>query len=177
LSCAARAVFAENRRGLYTPAFRGVDESPPMTCVRIEEFDRADTDALVRMWRESFEHGVGIVDPHPLEEQVAYFEREVLPANRVQVAKEGSLIVGFIAAGPEAVMQLHVRVGHHRRGLGTRLLNLAKAQSGGTLWLYTFARNTTACAFYESQGFEVIQRGFEPTWQLEDVKYAWSASR
>ena len=128
------------------------------------------------MWRESFEHGVGITDPHPLDEQVAYFEREVHPHNRVRLAKDAERIIGFLASNAESVAQLHVRVGHHRRGIGTHLLGLAKSDSVGTLWLFTFARNSGACAFYESQGFRVVQRGFEPTWQLEDVKYAWARS-
>jgi ribosomal protein S18 acetylase RimI-like enzyme len=170
----AASAPSRNEEDMKAP---GLHEGSIVRDVRVEDFDPADTHALVRMWRESFEHGVGIADPHSVEEHIAYFEREVVPANRVQVAREAGLIVGFIAAGPESVAQLHVRVGHHRRGIGRHLLNLAKAQSGGSLWLYTFARNKTACAFYESQGFEVIQRGFEPTWQLEDVKYAWTKGR
>jgi ribosomal protein S18 acetylase RimI-like enzyme len=147
-----------------------------MSAIAIEDFRTSDLDTLVRMWREGFEYGVGITDPHPLEDQVAYFEREVRPNNRVRVAKEDNLLVGFLASNAESVAQLHVRVGHHRRGIGRRLLGLAKSDSMGTLWLYTFARNTRACAFYESQGFKVVQRGYEPTWQLEDVKYAWARS-
>jgi ribosomal protein S18 acetylase RimI-like enzyme len=147
-----------------------------MSAPVIEEFRTADLNALVRMWRESFEYGVGIRDPHPLEEQIAYFEREVRPNNRVRLAKEAGHIVGFVASNAESVAQLHVKVGHHRRGIGKHLLGLAKSEAAGTLWLFTFARNTGACAFYESQGFRVVQRGFEPTWQLEDVKYAWSRS-
>ena len=42
------------------------------------------------------------------------------------------------------------------------------------LSLYTFVRNVRACRFYERHGFVVVARGFEPTWQLEDVKYHWS---
>lgn len=148
---------------------------PQMSQLSIEIFQPADLDALVRMWRESFEHGVGIKDPYPLEAQAAYFESEVRPNNRVRLAREGDQIIGFLASNTESVaQQLHVRVGHHRRGIGRTLLDLAKAESAGALWLFTFARNTVACAFYESQGFVVIQRGFEPTWQLDDVKYAWA---
>jgi GNAT superfamily N-acetyltransferase len=73
------------------------------------------------------------------------------------------------------VAQLYVRVGFHRRGIGTLMLDWAKAQSDGWLWLYTFQRNKGACAFYERSGFTVAARGFEPTWQLEDVKYHWAA--
>jgi len=147
-----------------------------MSSVRIEEFQPADLEPMVRMWRESFEYGVGVVDPHPIEDQMAYFEREVRSKNRVRLAKDADLIVGFLASSPESVAQLYVRVGHHRCGIGSRLLGLAKAESEGRLWLFTFAQNTRACAFYESQGFTVAQRGFESMWQLEDVKYTWSRS-
>jgi ribosomal protein S18 acetylase RimI-like enzyme len=144
---------------------------PPL---RVEDFRNDDLQPLVRMRRHSFEHGVGIVDPHPLEEQVAYFEREVRPKHRVRIARQADLIVGFLASNAESVAQLYVRVGHHRRGIGKQLLDIAKAESEGLLWLFTFAQNTTACAFYESQGFTVAKRGFEPLWQLADVKYTWS---
>jgi len=147
-----------------------------MHSIRVEDFQSADLEPMVRMWRESFEYGVGIVEPHPIEDQVAYFEREVRPKNRVRVAKDGEVIVGIIVSSVESVAQLYVRMGHHRRGIGSRLLSLAKAESGGTLWLFTFAQNVRACSFYESQGFTVAQRGFEPMWQLEDVKYTWARS-
>jgi len=145
-----------------------------MPTPRIEEFSPADLAPLVQMWRQSFEAAVGIVDPHPIEEQIDHFDRNVRTKNRVRAVKDAGLMVGFMASTRESVSQLYVRVGHQRRGIGRRLLDLAKDESDGTLWLYTFARNTNACAFYESQGFLVVQRGFEPAWQLDDVKYAWS---
>jgi ribosomal protein S18 acetylase RimI-like enzyme len=51
------------------------------------------------------------------------------------------------------------------------MLTWAKRQSSGSLWLYTFARNESARSFYERGGLVAIEHGFEPTWQLEDVKY------
>jgi ribosomal protein S18 acetylase RimI-like enzyme len=130
---------------------------------------------LVRMWRQSFEFGVGIGDPHPLAEQVAYFEREVLPNHTVRLALSSGQLVGFVAANAESVAQLHVRVGFHRLGIGSQLLRWAKDQSAGSLWLFTFARNKVAQSFYESQDFNIVARGFELDWQLEDIKYAWRA--
>jgi len=35
-------------------------------------------------------------------------------------------------------------------------------------------RNAGARAFYERNGFRAVARGFEPKWQLEDVRYEWS---
>jgi ribosomal protein S18 acetylase RimI-like enzyme len=141
------------------------------------EFTPSQQVALVCMWRESFEFGVGVTDPHSIAEQAAYFETEVLPKNTVRLALTEGQLVGFIAASRESVAQLHVRVGFHRLGIGSQLLNWAKDQSGGSLWLYTFARNTVAQAFYEHHGFRIVARGFEPTWQLKDIKYQWVASQ
>ncbi len=144
--------------------------NPPPIC----DFDLSDTDELLRMWRESFEFGVGIEDHHPIEEQRHYFLNEVLPKTRVQVVKQDGRILGFLAAHESYVAQLYVRVGHFGRGIGSALLGLAKEQSGGKLFLHTFIRNERACRFYERHGFEAVEYGFEPMWQLEDVKFFWA---
>jgi GNAT superfamily N-acetyltransferase len=144
--------------------------------VRLTEFDPARLRELVVMWRASFERGVGIADPHPLEAQERYFLDEVLPHHSVRIAVSGDELVAFIAANTESIAQLYVRVGWWRGGIGARLLEWAKAQSGGSLWLYTFARNAAARAFYEEHGFVVEAHGYEPTWRLEDVRYRWVAA-
>ena len=141
---------------------------------RLQAFETHQTDALVALWRASFEHGVGVHDPHTLQEQRDYFLAEVLPQHAVQVLVENEQLLGFVAASADSVNQLYVHAGHLRRGLGRQLLDWAKAQSGGSLWLYTFARNSAARAFYESQGFEALAFGHEPSWQLDDVRYSWS---
>ena len=128
---------------------------------------------LVDLWRASFEHGVGVVDPHPIEEQRQFFVEHVAARCEVSVALRCAAIVGFVASDAESISQLHVRVGCLREGIGSRLVELAKSRSSGSLWLFTFARNAVARRFYEHHGFTAIAHGFEPTWQLEDVKYRW----
>jgi ribosomal protein S18 acetylase RimI-like enzyme len=145
--------------------------------LRFVPFGLAMADALVPMWREAFECGVGIVDPNPIEGQRAYLIERVLPENDVTVALEGERIVGFLASNAESVSQLHVRVGCHGRGIGRELLSRAMAASKGLLWLYTFARNERARRFYERSGFVAVAFGYEPTWQLEDVRYEWRRSQ
>lgn len=141
------------------------------------KFDSARIDELVRMWRESFEFGVGVADPHPIAEQSQYLITKLIPNNTVRIAMSDGKLVGFIAATRDSISQLYVRKGNHRCGVGAQLLDWAKAQSSGSLWLYTFARNAVARAFYEKHGFRIVARGFEPTWQLADLRYEWKAQR
>ena len=145
--------------------------------VEFVEYDASFLEHLVPLWREAFEFGVGVTDPNPLSKQREYFLVHVLPTHRVTLAVVESRLVGFIAASQESVSQLHVKVGLHRQGIGSALLALAKARSTGSLWLYAFTQNLRACRFYEKHGFVAVERGFEPVWQLEDVKYRWSAER
>lgn len=125
------------------------------------------------MWRESFEFGVGVTDPHPIEEQERAVFTVVVPNNAIRVAFIERQMVGFVAASATSVSQLYVRKGLHRRGIGSRLLEWAKGQSGGSLWLYTFERNLGARAFYEHHGFKIVTRGHEPNWKLDDLRYEW----
>jgi ribosomal protein S18 acetylase RimI-like enzyme len=128
---------------------------------------------LVDLWRAGFEFGVGIVDPHPIEGQRQFFVEQVLPKQEIDVAMRGGEIVGFMASTRESIGQLYVRVGCHRQGIGTLLLELAKSRAAGSLWLYTFARNAVARRFYERHGFVDAGHGFENMWNLEDIRYEW----
>lgn len=145
--------------------------------VELVGFELHRLDELVPMWRASFEAAVGVTDPHPLAEQRQYFLETVLPHHEVRLALDPAdgRLLGFVAASRESVAQLFVRIGEQRRGIGRAMLDWAKAQSAGCLWLYTFARNTGARAFYQREGFVVVAHGFEPHWRLDDVKYHWQA--
>ena len=125
--------------------------------VEITSYQPPFRERLVALWRASFAHGVGAPVPNPLEDHLRYFDDIVLTETTVHLALRNGELVGFGAFTPEAVMQLYVDVAHLGQGIGSRLLDLAKAGSGGKLWLYTFATNTRAQRFYERHGFEPVQ--------------------
>lgn len=132
-----------------------------------------DADELVRMWRASFEHGVGVVDPHPLSEQRAFLVEQLAHSHQLVVVRDAHGIAAFLASTPEEIAQLYVRTDLIGHGIGSRLLQRAKDESNGSLWLYTFRRNHPARAFYIHRGFVEVAYGVEPDWQLEDVRLEW----
>jgi ribosomal protein S18 acetylase RimI-like enzyme len=141
--------------------------------MQISDFAVAQAHELVVMWRASFEHGVGVIDPHPIEDQLRFFLKEIVPSNKVRVVLEGSSVIAFMASKPEAVSHLYVHVRSIGRGIGSQLLGLAKAESYGRLWLHTFAQNQNARHFYECHGFTEVERESENMWKLESIKYQW----
>ena len=130
-------------------------------------------ETLVDLWRASFERGVGHPVPNPVDDHRKFFDEYMLTETSVHLALRDGMLVGFGAFTPESVVQLYVHVDHLRQGIGTRLLELAKANSGGRLWLHTFVTNKNAQRFYEHHGFAVVERGFEPVMQLGDLRYEW----
>jgi len=148
-------------------------ESPTSPDLVVQPFDPRHADDLVPMWRESFEQAVGVPHLHPLEDQRRWFDEHLCRETAIHVALRDGRVLGFVAATPDSISQLYVRVGHQGKGIGSRLLDLAKRTSQGSLRLYAFARNTKACRFYEHHGFRAVAHGFEPLWQLEDVAYRW----
>jgi ribosomal protein S18 acetylase RimI-like enzyme len=140
---------------------------------RITPYRPEFRDRLVDLWRASFALGVGAPVPNAVDDQRRFFETHMLAETSVQMALVHGELAGFGAFTPESVMQLYVDVDHLGRGIGTQLLDHAKARSSGRLWLYTFVTNTRAQRFYERHGFDVVERGFEPVMQLGDLRYEW----
>ena len=143
--------------------------------LRVTGFDaERDADELVAMWRASFEHGVGVIDPHPIAEQRTFLVEHLAPAHRMALVRDGQGIAAFLASTPDMIAQLYVRVDRLGQGIGSLLLQRARDESDGSLWLYTFQRNHAARAFYARRGFTEVAYGVEPTWQLDDVRLEWS---
>ena len=92
----------------------------------------------------------------------------------VAQAGDGELLAILVLDG-DRVDQLYVDPSHTGRGMGTRLLCLAKRERPHGLRLWTFASNVRAQRFYEHNGFVEVQRtdGSRNEEHAPDIQYEW----
>ena len=111
---------------------------------------------------------------HSDDETRAFFAG-VIAAGEVLVVREGGAPVGFLALHGDDVDHLYVHPDAQRRGVGTALLEAAKARRPGGLELWAFQRNTPALAFYARHGFVERRRtdGSANEEREPDVRLAW----
>lgn len=103
-----------------------------------------------------------------------YFETMVLPVEKVLVAREDMRAVGFIAVRHGWLNHLYIAPDHWGTGLGTRLLDAARADESH-LQLRVFQRNARARHFYLRNGFREREPGDgrDNEEKVPDVRMDW----
>ncbi|MET4721130.1 GNAT superfamily N-acetyltransferase [Bradyrhizobium japonicum] len=110
----------------------------------------------------------------PAEDRWFYRER-VFPTCRVWGRFNDDELTGIIAFQDGWIEQLYVLPAAQGRGIGTELLDVAKAACD-RLELWTFQRNTPARRFYEARGFTLIEQtdGARNEEREPDARYVWT---
>jgi len=146
--------------------------------VTIRAFVEGDFDELVAKW-----HATNLVSypyvaeqqKHTLADARAFFRNKLLPACDIWVATQSGQMLGVLAFEAPWIRHFAIFPGHQRQGIGTALLQKARASSPAEIRLYTFQRNDKARAFYEKHGFSAVAFGVSPAPELEpDVLYHWT---
>ncbi len=147
------------------------------TDLELRRLRERDVDAAIAVWARARWDTQLVVEErmaHTPEDDRRYFCEVLMRECRIWVAEQGGDVVGLMALGEGRIDQLHVDPDAQGRGIGSRLLELAKATCPTGLRLFTFQRNERARAFYERRGFEVVRLGTSPPPESEpDVEYRW----
>ena len=98
---------------------------------------------------------------HTPDDDRRFLREVVLPQQEVWVAETDDVVAGFTALGTregvEFMEHLYVAPEHQRRGIGTTLLEKAKARRPVGFRLWVFQRNAGARDFYERHGFRLVE--------------------
>ena len=146
-----------------------------MTSTAIRRLTPADASDIARVHRASFDDRLPWLSGiHTPDEDLAYFRDTVCATCVLWGGFEGHRLIGFIAFRDGWIDHLFVAPEHQGVGLGTRLLDQAKAAQS-RLRLWTFQRNDGARNFYERGGFIQIDitDGSGTEEREPDVLYEW----
>lgn len=146
-----------------------------MTAVTLRRLTPTDASDIARVHRASFDDRLPWLSGiHTPDEDLAYFRDTVCATCAVWGGFEGHRLIGFIAFRDGWIDHLFVAPERQGVGLGTSLLDQAKAAQK-RLRLWTFQRNDGARNFYESHGFVQIDitDGSGNEEREPDVLYEW----
>ncbi len=146
--------------------------------VRLRQGTGADADDVAELYLQARRHSVPQVPPvvHG-DDDVRRWMRDLLGEHEVWLANaaDGRAPLGLMVLEGDWLGQLYVDPAWTGRGIGTRLVALAKQRRPGGLQLWTFESNLGAQRFYERHGFTVEERtdGSGNEEGAPDRRYRW----
>jgi len=139
-----------------------------------------DAEAIANVYLRSRKELVACAPLAHSDAQVREWIRgRLIPGGRTTVALVGEQAVGLLSVsrGAEAswIDQLYLLPAWVGHGIGTKLLDLARAELPPPIRLYSFQANERARRFYESRGFRAIAfgDGAGNEEKCPDVLYEW----
>jgi putative acetyltransferase len=138
-----------------------------------------DLDAVVDLWYGTWHATFPDLRHHePKEEWRRRFEAEIAAEEQVYVAEVGGRMAGFLAVKDEGdgrgyLHEIFVAPAYQRSGVGSALMDVAKALAPAGLRLHTLRRNAQAAAFYARHGFTVVATGIGRA-GLPNAHYVWT---
>jgi GNAT superfamily N-acetyltransferase len=137
-----------------------------------------ESDVIADLWLRSRRASIP-ANPAPVhddEDLRNHFSSVVLVEMEVWVVERGSRVVALMALSEGWIEHLHVDPELTGRGLGSRLVEVAKERWPHGLDLWTFQSNHGARRFYERHGFvAVAMTDGDNEERAPDVRYHWTA--
>jgi ribosomal protein S18 acetylase RimI-like enzyme len=154
--------------------------NPMSTSLIFRSATQSDAKGIAKVYLSSRKEFVPFAPIAHSDEAVFQWIRDILiPDHHVVVVEQNSSIIGMMALskieGTGWINQLYLHPNAVGQGIGSKLIERAKAELGSPIRLYTFQENQGAIRFYERHGFKAIQYsdGSENEENCPDVLYEW----
>lgn len=145
--------------------------------MELRRYSPDDEAALIEMWHETKVRAYPYLpteQSYTLEMDTEFFRQQIAPQCTLWVATAGDQLIGFLALDGSTIDRLFIHPDHQREGVGTALIEKAKALSPRALELHTHQQNISGCSFYEKHGFRVARYGTSgPPESAPDIEYRW----
>jgi GNAT superfamily N-acetyltransferase len=146
------------------------------TDIQVRPLTAEDCDAAADVLWRSRAKAAGIPAPVHSEDEVRHWFADVLlPDGQTWVAERDDELVGVLTLDGDDLDQLYVVPDAAGQGIGSLLVDLAKALRPDGLALWVFQSNTDAQKFYRDRGFAEVRRtaGEANEERVPDVRMVW----
>ncbi|MFF9297986.1 GNAT family N-acetyltransferase [Streptomyces sp. NPDC014764] len=140
----------------------------------------SDAAEVAEVWLRSFTTALPDVRRAHTDDEVRAWIREVVvPGQETWVAAVDGSVVAMMVREGDDLDQLYIDPAWQGRGIGGRLVDVAKERSPSGLTLWTFQVNEAARRFYERHGFVAKEwtDGLRNEEREPDVRYEWRPDR
>ena len=143
--------------------------------ITIRRAEPADATAIADVYLAAFRATYDFPLAHTDDEVRRWLAGIVAGGARTWVAQDRGRVIAMMVLDEDGIDQLYVAPGWDGRGIGSRLVEIAKAERPAGLGLYTFQVNDRARRFYEHHGFVVaaLGDGSGNEEHQPDVRYEW----
>lgn len=150
-----------------------------MNEICIRRMQNGELREVAALWRRSRLEALPALEErlrHSGEDDLQHLFTIMTAGYEIWLAAESLEILGMMARKGDELDKLYVEPSEQRRGIGSLLLDKAKADSPSGIKLYTHQANSKARAFYEARGFQATTFGVSPAPESEpDVSYVWNS--
>lgn len=142
-----------------TPALHAADTAsksdtmPDPDHLTLRDYEGADLDACMMIWREASQVAHPFLSPDELDADGDITRAHYIPAARITMAELGGVPAGFIAMKGDYIAALFVHPRYHRKGIGRTLLDHVRADRAD-IDVDVYLDNRQARAFYRAAGFQ-----------------------
>jgi ribosomal protein S18 acetylase RimI-like enzyme len=133
----------------------------------------ADVEAIVDVFEHTLATMTYLPVTHSHEENLAWFGARVEDCEGWVWDAGG--VRGYMLLAEDELLHIYLAPGWTGRGVGTQLLELAKARLAEGFRLWTFQQNEGARRWYERHGLQAIELGDGSGNEegVPDVRYEW----
>ncbi len=145
--------------------------------MHIHPMQEADLLPIVELWCATKQVAypyLPLEQSYSFEDNFNFFRDHIFAECQIWLVEEAGSPLGFLAMNGSFIDRLYILPEAQRRGIGTVLIQHAKALSPQGLELFTHQENVSARAFYEKHGFQAVRFGISPPPEsAPDVEYHW----